>query len=66
MSTRKNDGPADQRYKAESRWVKNSARRQARHLRGVAKKAAHLKARNLPGVSARKAAKHVARVGGAA
>lgn len=60
MSKRKNDGPSDQRYKAEARGTKNLARRHARYLRGVAKKSAKLKARGLLGFAARRAAKGAA------
>lgn len=46
--------PTNQRYVSEMRWLKNAKLRAARHVKRVAKKKAHLAARDLPGYSERR------------
>ena len=49
---------SNQRYVAETRWVKNAKLRAERHAKRVAKKKAHLAARGLVGYSERRASRN--------
>jgi hypothetical protein len=58
---RKNDGPADKRYTAEMRWIRNGQRRQERAAREQARHAAKHARRGTLGYRARKIAREAAR-----
>lgn len=55
---RKNDGPAEQRYKAEQRWLVNSKRSQARGRREAAAHAAKHARRGTIGYRAKRVARN--------
>lgn len=58
---RKNNGPAEQRYKTEMRWLANKTKAIARNKRAVAKAIAkHVRRKSL-GFAARRAARRAAR-----
>lgn len=54
---RKNNGPAEQRYKTEMRWLANKAKAIVRNKRAVTKSIAKHARRNTLGVAARRAAR---------
>lgn len=55
---RKNDGPADQRYTSEVRWLSNAKRRHSRAKREAAKHAAKHARRKTLGYRARQIARN--------